>query len=274
MKTTTLLLFLFFSGILIAQPDINQPNDLVVCDTDYDGFSLFDLTVNENQTLNGLSTAQYTVSYYETLADAENDSSPVVNASAYTNTINPQLIYVRVTENADPNNFATTSFNIMVNIPPAINQPPDIRIYDDNNDGFGTFDLTSIHDIVLNGIDPSLVTLNHYETLNEAQNDSNAITNPSNYNNILQGSQLMYIVATDVNTDCRIMYSYGIYVDPDTIVSIPDANFKNALLNHNPVIDTNSDNEIQISEAVNFTGNLTLHNQGISNLTGITSRKY
>ncbi|MFC0605497.1 DUF7619 domain-containing protein [Winogradskyella pulchriflava] len=33
------------------------------------------------------------------------------------------------------------------------------------------------------------------------------------------------------------------------IVNIPDANFKNALLNHNPVIDTNGDGEIQVAEA-------------------------
>ncbi|QQX75459.1 MULTISPECIES: T9SS type A sorting domain-containing protein [Aequorivita] len=33
------------------------------------------------------------------------------------------------------------------------------------------------------------------------------------------------------------------------IVNIPDTNFKNALLNHNPVIDTNGDGEIQYSEA-------------------------
>lgn len=28
-------------------------------------------------------------------------------------------------------------------------------------------------------------------------------------------------------------------------VNIPDPNFKNALLNHNPIIDTNGDGEIQ-----------------------------
>ncbi len=40
------------------------------------------------------------------------------------------------------------------------------------------------------------------------------------------------------------------------IVNIPDANFKNALLNYDPIIDTNNDNEIQISEAEAYTGGL------------------
>jgi len=54
------------------------------------------------------------------------------------------------------------------------------------------------------------------------------------------------------------------------IVNIPDANFKNALLNYNPVIDTNGDNEIQESEALAVTS-LTISNNNISNLEGIQS---
>lgn len=52
------------------------------------------------------------------------------------------------------------------------------------------------------------------------------------------------------------------------IVNIPDANFKNALLNYDPVIDTNNDWEIQVSEAeaVNV---LNLYDKNIADLTGI-----
>ncbi|WP_162128232.1 DUF7619 domain-containing protein [Flavobacterium phycosphaerae] len=55
------------------------------------------------------------------------------------------------------------------------------------------------------------------------------------------------------------------------IVNIPDMNFKNALLNHNPVIDTNNDGEIQVSEASSVTDILYVNNKGITDLTGITS---
>ena len=54
-----------------------------------------------------------------------------------------------------------------------------------------------------------------------------------------------------------------------TIVNIPDANFKNVLLNHTPTIDTNGDNEIQITEAEAFTGRITANGSSISDLTGI-----
>ncbi|AUC14555.1 hypothetical protein BTO06_05070 [Tenacibaculum sp. SZ-18] len=54
-----------------------------------------------------------------------------------------------------------------------------------------------------------------------------------------------------------------------TIVNIPDTNFKNVLLNHTPTIDTNGDNEIQITEAESFTGIISANSASISDLTGI-----
>ena len=54
------------------------------------------------------------------------------------------------------------------------------------------------------------------------------------------------------------------------IVNIPDANFKDALLNHDPVIDTNNDGEIQVSEA-EATSELVLFSTNIVNTTGLES---
>ncbi|MFL0081185.1 InlB B-repeat-containing protein [Tenacibaculum maritimum] len=53
------------------------------------------------------------------------------------------------------------------------------------------------------------------------------------------------------------------------IVVIPDANFKNALLNHTPIIDTNNDLEIQVSEAEAYTGSLNVSHKNINSLIGI-----
>lgn len=54
------------------------------------------------------------------------------------------------------------------------------------------------------------------------------------------------------------------------IVNIPDANFKETLLNHYPPIDTNYDNEIQVSEALSVS-ELTLSLYTTIDLTGIES---
>ncbi|CAL2101211.1 conserved exported protein of unknown function [Tenacibaculum sp. 190130A14a] len=52
------------------------------------------------------------------------------------------------------------------------------------------------------------------------------------------------------------------------IINFADINFKNALLNHSPVIDTDGDGEICIDEAEAATG-LFLYAKNISNLTGL-----
>ncbi|MGB1308077.1 MAG: hypothetical protein ACPG6B_04155, partial [Oceanihabitans sp.] len=62
-----------------------------------------------------------------------------------------------------------------------------------------------------------------------------------------------------------LLNSFFIYAQN---VNIPDANFKNYLLN-NPLVNTNSDNEIQVTEAIAFTGSLSFQFYSISNLTGI-----
>lgn len=54
------------------------------------------------------------------------------------------------------------------------------------------------------------------------------------------------------------------------IVDIPDANFKDALLNHNPPIDTNNDGEIQVSEA-EVVISLNVEIRAINSLEGIQS---
>lgn len=53
-------------------------------------------------------------------------------------------------------------------------------------------------------------------------------------------------------------------------VNIPDANFKAYLL-ENTYINTNGDSEIQLSEAVAYTGFIQCGGKGIANLTGIES---
>jgi len=54
----------------------------------------------------------------------------------------------------------------------------------------------------------------------------------------------------------------------EEIVTIPDANFKTYLLN-SPSINLNGDSEIQLSEALAFTGSIDCSNLSIADLTGI-----
>jgi Leucine-rich repeat (LRR) protein len=56
----------------------------------------------------------------------------------------------------------------------------------------------------------------------------------------------------------------------EKIVNIPDANFKKELV-ANYAINTNKDNEIQVCEAENYTGEIDVNEKKIADLTGIES---
>jgi len=66
-----------------------------------------------------------------------------------------------------------------------------------------------------------------------------------------------------------VLTVFTVHISQAQIVTIPDANFKNALLNHTfPVIDTNADGEIQVSEA-EAVESIQVDGQNISSLEGI-----
>ncbi|WP_010177316.1 T9SS type A sorting domain-containing protein [Aquimarina agarilytica] len=71
------------------------------------------------------------------------------------------------------------------------------------------------------------------------------------------------------NYGLLIMLFFRVFTYGQVILNIPDVNFKNALLNNDPVIDTNGDGEIQNGEAFVFGGPLFLDNKGIVDMTGI-----
>jgi hypothetical protein len=123
---------------------------------------------------------------------------------------------------------------------------------------------------------------------NDVLNDISAIGNVDN----ITGTFLIFIIEDNPSlSQCDIDYVCQYIDHPDAvfmisnnapgcnskeeieeqceILDIPDVNFLSALLNHNPVIDTNSDSNIQYSEAEAFTGAITANNQNISDFSGL-----
>ncbi len=100
--------------------EVLQPADIPIlytCDTNADGdvangFSTFDLTLNETTLLNGKSTVDFTFSYFIDAAYSIPISMPY---DAFENTIkDSQIIYVRVSNNIDNSCYTDTSFTIIV----------------------------------------------------------------------------------------------------------------------------------------------------------------
>ncbi|WP_452222680.1 hypothetical protein, partial [Lacinutrix chionoecetis] len=98
--------------IVNPTPQIITAQDLTplaVCDNDADGFATFNLPTKEPEILNlldgdatnDLDPTLYTITYYQTQANAEAANNPIATPNAYINgTINMETIWVRVEDNA------------------------------------------------------------------------------------------------------------------------------------------------------------------------------
>ncbi|PSG91770.1 PKD domain-containing protein, partial [Aurantibacter aestuarii] len=103
--------------ILLMPPSIGMTNDLEMCDVlPNDGLALFDLTIQDADVLDGLAAANYNITYYASLSDA-NAGTPDLT-SPYQNIGSPQPIFVRIEDVSDGSCFSVSStpaFNLIVN---------------------------------------------------------------------------------------------------------------------------------------------------------------
>ncbi|MGB3605853.1 DUF7619 domain-containing protein [Psychroserpens sp.] len=198
MKTKLLLpLIAFFFSLVSFSQSINDPFDLIACDDDNDGIAIFDIESQTFQILSDLNFNEYTVTYHETQLDANQQINPVF--TPYANNSSPQTIFVAVVENST-GNLETTSFGLVVNPAPLYDWSFDLNICSDSQDGFGTFDLTSLEQEFMNGNFNLSVT--YYETFPDAVNGSNAIPNPTAFTNTIPFSQNIFVRVSDLVTGC------------------------------------------------------------------------
>src|SRR5690606_31815690 len=185
-----------------TSPVATEPEPLRKCDDAVaDGFTLFDLTEVEGEVLGTLDPNGFDVYYYEDLADAQlagdlaltapDYSAAIGNAGAYTNTSNPQTIYILVVGNENssfppnPNSgegcYDIVELTLIVDPIPIDNGPFEYPLCDDElqgstpTDEISTFDLTT-QDILITGGDPTM-TVAWFDAL------GNPIVDPTAYQN-------------------------------------------------------------------------------------------
>ncbi|MDA9310353.1 T9SS type B sorting domain-containing protein, partial [Flavobacteriaceae bacterium] len=188
------------------RPAITDPQPLVVCDTDGDGIAVFNLTSAEPDMLQGLTGGPYVVSYFTDMAM----TSAIVNPFSFSNSVNPQTIYVSVSDtNNDCESF--TTLELRVEIPPLLVNPTPLELCDQTDilgpdDELEIFDLTSrIAEITAGDLS---VSISFFESFADMQANTNAIADPTAYQNIIggvvQNPQTIWIRAQDVNTSCVV----------------------------------------------------------------------
>lgn len=194
----------------------NQPANLEQCDLDNNGVALFDLTQTEPEIIGNQNPLLVTVSFYNSLANANAGTNPISNASSYLGS-DLETLFARVEKN-DDGTFATTSFSLILLPAPSPITPTPLAVCDDNNDGFAFFDLTD-KDVEIIGGEPN-VTLTYHETLVDAQNDVFPLQSP--YENIIPFSQTVYARA-DFTTGCFTIVPLELIVNEiPTITAVTD----------------------------------------------------
>lgn len=175
----------------------NIPN-LTVCDnttvgTDTDGRVLFNLTQRAIAILNGQSATQFTLTYYRDAAL----TNQILTPTTYQNTNSTETIYVKVVNNDNANCTATTSFTIQVFALPVITTLVDLKQCDDNIDGFSVFNLTEANSKISTNFNTE--TFAYFETLAEAQSNTNPILNFTTYTNQIVSNDVVYVRITNTN---------------------------------------------------------------------------
>ncbi|MBV7270731.1 T9SS type B sorting domain-containing protein, partial [Winogradskyella luteola] len=185
-------------------PDVVAVTDFIQCELNTDGFDSFDLTGKDAEVLNGQDPAQFMVTYHVNLADAEAGMNALV--SPYTNTSNPQRIFVTITNNVTGCSISTQSFNIQVDEAAEANPDMEPILYeacDDNMETDGNpdndsvqFDLSTQDAQVLDGQDANSYIVSYYAS--EADADLNVNPLPNLYENVTN-PQVVY-ARVDNNT--------------------------------------------------------------------------
>ncbi len=159
--------------------------DMVQCDSNLDGSDtngteIFDLTQHESILLNGSNTMDFQVNYF---TDA-GFTNPILTPTTFTTTTpNEQTIYVRMNNVLDTSCFTETSFQLVVNELPIIQDNVTFRNCDEDGvpDGFTDYNLTEINDVITNGNSLGL-NITYHLSLIDAEASANTV-NPVPFNN-------------------------------------------------------------------------------------------
>jgi uncharacterized repeat protein (TIGR01451 family) len=191
MKKLLLICSILLSCIAQAQIGLVQPPNIEYCHQFNN--DTFNLTAQAPVVLGSLNPASYTVTYHLTLAAANAGTNAISNPSSYINASNPQVIYIRVAENANPSVFEVKSFSLILNLQPSVYEQ-NFTVCDLNgspSDGLTLYDLEEIAEQVyfFSSIDPSAMEVTFYATQADAQNQANGLSSP--YANTTAG-QVIY----------------------------------------------------------------------------------
>ena len=204
-----------FNLVTIDPPSFVVPTPLEECDDDYDGIvSFFDLSQKTEEILNGQTGIS--VSYYETLENAESGENPI--EGLYTNIeVDTQTLYVRLVDD-ESSCITTTELQLIVNPIPTVLVGPAYEVCDDDYDGIGSYDLSTLDETLLDG--QTGVSISYYESQEDADNATNVLD--VNYQNTVPDNQTLYVRLEVDETGCYATTTQDLIVHPLAVIEVSD----------------------------------------------------
>lgn len=216
--------------VLVQQPLTINPLPTIIqsltvqnCDDDADGYAPFDLTsVNAGLLGSTQLPSDFTITYYTTSANAQSGTNAILNPTNFTNTTNPQTIYIRVV-NKVTGCLNYGEFTLTVNPKPTATTPAAFETcdVDGTNNGLFTLNLSNY----INGIigTQTNVSVTFYDTQTDADNGTNAITDLVNYQAY---THTVWVRVEDAITGCYQLVPLIITIEPlpEPIISSPTNN--------------------------------------------------
>ena len=210
-----LLLFLLLSTAGYAQLNIPESPDIVVCDTDGDGITTFDLTIQDAALLGGLPPSQFSVAYFETESEANFNANAIFTPENYVNTVAfSQSIYAKVQSITDADEFATTEFKLIVNTAPVLVNIRPLIAFDNElpyEDLTTQVNLTAYIEELASDMNIEGVIINFYTSLEDSQNNTNPILSANTYS-VTEEETIFYVIQNAEG--CSFSSSFTLIVLP------------------------------------------------------------
>jgi hypothetical protein len=183
-----------------SSPIAPELSDIQVCDADSNpqtATTFINLAQQSVEILaqQPLPASNYSVTYYHFQVDAEVGLSQIIPASNYVGT-DGETIWCRVETNST-GCHAVGSFLLVVNVPLALVTPTPLQVCDDDanpNNQITTFDLTIKDSEITQGAPGHTVT--YYASLLDAYANTNVISTPTAYTNLLPSIQTVGVKVT------------------------------------------------------------------------------
>lgn len=197
---------------VIQVPIIGTALNLTDCDTDYDGNVVFDLTQVEIDVL-AIRQDNTVVNYYANQTDLLSGTNQISNPETYTNTSNPQTVYIEV-YNTVSNCGASVSFDLIVNLPPEIEPITNYNICETTD---ATFNLTETTEALIGSQENVIPTF--YSNLVDAQTSQNALDPNYNYTS---NNDTIFVRAEFSTTSCFNTSSFSLVVNTLPTLNLQD----------------------------------------------------